>query len=280
MRFPTRQLGFSSSQKTIYWYMQDLAHVPDLSLKEEQDLLQQIAADPCSQETNDARKRLIEGNLRLVVRLACRYQPSGLELSDLIQDGNLALVQATQEFDPGRNQHFRLFITRRIGWALSQKARAFLYERHILEPGYEPFHPLRAPILKALAHDAIDEQALAFEFPEERFVSLDVLLKEVDTNALLTDDLSPNRLFSSDEETPDEAYLARERGMDLAYRLQSLTPKERLVLTYRYLLGVSLSLEEVGKVLGISRERVRQLEEQGIQKMRHPRISRTLRHLL
>lgn len=268
------------SSQSIHWYLQDLATVPELSLKAEHDLLQQIAADPLSPKANDARQRLIEGNLRLVVRFAHRYQSFGLELADLIQEGNLALVRAAQEFDPKRSQHFRPFAARRICWAFAQMVKKHLRERYLLEPEREMPRPLRSQILKALAHDAIDEQALPCDLPEARVVSLDILLNAMDTDEVSTDDHSYRHLSCSNDEMPDEAWLAQERRCCLAGCLQDLVPQERLVLVYRYLLDVAASLEKVGEALHVSRERVRQLEAQGIQNMRHPRISRKLRRLL
>lgn len=268
-----------ASNEAIHWYLQDQARIPVLSLKAEQELLQQIAADPLSDEANDARKRLVEANLYLVVHLARRYQPFGPELPDLVQEGNLALVLAAQRFDPLRGQRFKPFATRRVCWTLYRVAEKHLRERHLLEPDMEPVHPLRAQVLKALAHNTIDEQAVVFDLPEERFVSLDSLLEEIDTDDLLTDDRFSAHAHYNDEADSDEKYLAQERSADIADCLQVLTLKERLVLVHRYLLDHSQTLAEVGKTLRVSRERVRQIEERGIRKMRHPRVSRILRSL-
>ena len=254
--------------------------MPVFSPKAEREAIQRIAADPLSKEADDARKLLVEANLRLVVRLARRYQPCGPELSDLVQEGNLALIKAAQQFDPQRSQHFKPFATRRVCWALYNTVKEYLQERHLQEPKMEPIYPLRARVLKALAHHAIDEQALVFDLPEERFISLDVLLEEKDTDECLTDDRFSAHAYYDEETDPSEIFLALERGTCLAACLQSLTPRERLVLTHRYLLEISQTLEEVGKVLRATSARVRQLEERGIQKVRHPRLSRTLHSLL
>jgi RNA polymerase primary sigma factor len=137
-------------------------------------------------------------------------------------------------------------------------------------------------VLKALAHNAIDEQALVFDLPQERFISLTVLLEETNTDPRLTDERSSRLMYCSDHivPVPEEFFISQERGVWIAACLRTLTMKERLVLIHRYLLDISQTLEEVGRVLGVTRERVRQLEVRGIQKMRHPRISKTLRSLL
>jgi RNA polymerase primary sigma factor len=137
-------------------------------------------------------------------------------------------------------------------------------------------------VLKALAHNAIDEQALVFDLPQERFISLTVLLEENDADPSFRDERS-SRLACCNDHTvsaPEEFFISQERGIWIAACLRTLTMKERLVLIHRYLLDISQTLEEVGRVLGVTRERVRQLEVRGIQKLRHPRISKTLRSLL
>lgn len=254
--------------------------MPVLSLNAEQEVVQQIATAPDSAEADAARTRLIEANLRLVVRLARRYQPFGEALADLVQEGNLALIKAAQQFDPLRSPHFKPFATRRVCWALYRVVEEHLRERHLVASDMEPIHPLRAQVLKGLAHNAIDEQALVFDLPEERFVSLTALLEETDTDQPFPDERSSAHMYNCDETAPEEVYLAQERGRAIAACLQTLTTKERLVLTHRYLLDIAQTLEEVGRTLGVSRERVRQLEERGVRKMRHPRNSRILRSLL
>jgi RNA polymerase sigma factor (sigma-70 family) len=179
------------SNEEIHWYLQDLAKMPVLSLKEEQDVVRRIAADPHSREADEARKLLIEAHLRLVVRLARRYLPFGLELADLIQEGSLALTKAAQQFDPQRSQHFRPFATQRVIWTLHRMAEEHLRERHSLDAEEtEPIRPLSAQALKALLHDGLDEQAMVFDLPQERFISLDALLDELDSYNLRPDDRS------------------------------------------------------------------------------------------
>jgi RNA polymerase sigma factor (sigma-70 family) len=263
-------------EEEIQWYLEDLTTIPPLSFKEEQEEIQRIAAAPDSREADAARKRLIEAHLRLVVRLAHRYQPFGVELADLIQEGNLALTTAAHTFNP-RQKSFKAFATRRISRTLYRMVTAHIRENHLVEHGLElSIHPLRTQLLKALAYNAIDEQVLVFDLPEERLFSLTALLDEADTDFALSDDRSSDYTFCYDEMTPEAHYLAQERSTIIAACLHQLTMKERLVLTHRYLLGIAQTLEEVGRILGISRERVRQIEERGIRKMRHPRILRSL----
>ncbi len=253
--------------------------MPVVSLKAEQEVVQQIATDPHSAEAHAARTLLIEANLHLVVRVAYRYQPFGVALADLVQEGNLALIKAVHQFDPLRSSHFRPFATRRVCWALYRVVETHLREKHLWESDVELIYPLRSQILKALAHNAIDEQALVVDLPEERFVSLDLLLEEGD-DLYLTDEWTSDHTSSYGETDPEQVSLVQEQGREIAASLQTLTIKERLVLTHRYLLDGAQTLEAVGRLLGVSRERVRQLEQRGVQKLRHPRTSHLLRSLL
>ncbi|GAC1343468.1 MAG: hypothetical protein NVSMB27_03430 [Ktedonobacteraceae bacterium] len=285
MSYRAQQPGDITSNEEIHWYLQDLAMMPVLSLKEEQDVIQQIAVAPHSAEATAARTLLIEANLRLVVRVARRYQPFGPELADLVQEGNLALVKAAQQFDPQQSNghYFRTFAAQRVCWALYRVVEEHLQERHLLEADSMPLRPLSTKVLKALAHNAMDEQALVLDLPTERFVSLDALLDEGDTDNDAADGRSSGCICctgESDITNPHESYLAQECRVWVAACLQNLTTKERLVLIHRYLLDRVQTLEEVGRVLGVSRERVRQLEERGIRKLRHPHSSHILRSLL
>jgi RNA polymerase primary sigma factor len=107
------------SDEEIRWYLQDLALMPALSPRAEQEVIQQIAADPDSAEADAVRTLFIEANLYRVVRFARRYQPFGPEFADLIQKGNLALMKAAQRFDPERSHHFRFFAMRRVRWVVN-----------------------------------------------------------------------------------------------------------------------------------------------------------------
>jgi RNA polymerase primary sigma factor len=263
----------------IQWYLQDLATLPVLSQEAEQAVIQQIAADPCSQEASAARHLLVQANLRYVVPLARCYVLFGLEFADLIQEGNLALFQAAQQFDPQRNKHFKPFALRRVRRSLSLVVKTHLQKRHWLEPESETRHLLPAKVLKALVGNAIDEYALVLDLPEERFVSLEAFLEALPSGDASPDDRFPAH-FLADEVAVDTNVLKRECERCIAGCLQTLTLRERVVLVHRYLLGFWQSREAVAKTLHITYQRVRKLEEQGLQKLRHPRNATVLRDFL
>ena len=222
----------------------------------------------------------------MVVRLARCYQPFGPELADLVQEGNLALTRAAQKFAPQPGQRFGPFASRAVCWGLLRLVIEHLREKHLWEAdaATEPLHPLSARVHKALLRNAIDEQALVFDLPEERFISLDILLAEADTDACLSDDRSFDHTFccdESNESAPDERYLAQERREVIAACLGQLTTEGTP--------GADSSLSpgwssDAGRVLGgrfgCTRELVRQTELRGLRKLRHPHFSKILCSLL
>jgi RNA polymerase primary sigma factor len=277
--------GTVGSDEEIRWYLHDLAMLPALSPRAELEVVQHIAAHPTSAEADTARNQLIEANLRLVVRLARRYHPFGPEFADLIQEGNVALIKAAQHFDPVRSPHFKLFATRRVCWALSRVVREHLRENHLIDPEgeMEPISPLKAAVVKALAHNAIDEQALVLDLPDERCISLDVLLAEADTDHPLSSDCFPNNTCcheTSNESNPDESYVTQERAALVSACLGTLTTKERLGLAHRYLKDPVQSLDALGQTLCITREHVREIELRALRKLRHPHCAKILCSLL
>lgn len=278
MRDSSSQFYDLASTEAFYWYLQDLAKIPVLSLKAEQEMIRQIVTDPLSREANEARNLLVKVNLRFVVRLARRYAPFGVELPDLIQEGNLALIKAVRQFNPQRGSHFRRYALQWVNWSLYRLVDAHLAERHLVEPDSEAIRPLSAQALKALARNTIDEQALAFDLPEKRFISLEMLLEELDSD----DSPSNNRLSahtSYGDEALGEHVLQQERVRWIAECLQTLTLRERFVLTHRYLRRFSYSLESLGRKLCITRERVRQVEARSLQKLQRSYNSKILRSL-
>ena len=174
MNYRTRS-SREPSQEELSCYLQDLATLPVFSPEEEQAMVQRIAIDPHSREADAARAQLISSNLRLVVGLARSYQPFGVELADLVQEGNLALIQVAQQFDPQRHPHFRPLAKRCVCLALyhiTKEHQAYLSEHHLFKPDHEALSSLRTHVLQALVHHVIDGQTPIFGSVEEDAVSL------------------------------------------------------------------------------------------------------------
>src|SRR2546421_2028342 len=263
-------------------YLRDIRGLGLLTHSEEIDLAQRAALGD-----ERARRKLIESNLRLVIAIARRYTSTGVPLIDLIQEGNLGLMRAAEKFDYRRGCHFGTYATWWIRQAVSRAAgeqsRLIHLPEHVAtrlrkvrrvaaqlsqENGLDPLPEQIAAACNLDVNDVIDllsviEQPVSLDTPvdEEARYSLADTLEDCTTPA------------------PSETASQHLLGEDLHRALVVLTPRERAVITLRYGIGDghSRTLLEVGKELGISRERVRQLEVVALMKLRSISGNVTLR---
>lgn len=230
-----------------------------------------------TRQYNLNRRTLIESNLRLVVYVAKRYRGMGMELSDIVQEGNLGLMEAVERFDPRRNVRFSTYaiwwIRQAITRALSQKlrtvkvpfeklvlARAAIKARSRLEMRLGR-KPRTEEIAKEVGRPAQKVQAALSFLP--RMESLDELLTE-DGSARWTLQADPS------SRSPWDSMLERDRREKVNAILEMLPPRQRLILRMRFGIGLQTehSLAEIGELLRISRERVRQLEVDALKRLR------------
>lgn len=254
-------------------YLRDIRGLGLLTHTEEIELARRVAAGD-----ELARRKLIESNLRLVIAIARRYTSTGVPLIDLIQEGNLGLMRAAEKFDYQRGCHFGTYATWWIRQAVSRAAGEQSRLIHLPEHVATRLRKVRrvaAQLSQENGLDPLPEQiALACNIDVDEVKDLlGVIEQPVSLDAPVDDEARYSLADTlEDSTTPAPAETASQHllGEELHRALALLTPRERSVITLRYGIGDgrSRTLLEVGKELGISRERVRQLEVVALMKLR------------
>ena len=267
----TRQT--TGAEDAFQSYLRDIRGLGLLTHAEEIDLAQRAAA---GEEL--ARRKLIESNLRLVIAIARRYTSTGVPLIDLIQEGNLGLMRAAEKFDYRRGCHFGTYATWWIRQAVSRAAGEQSRLIHLPEHVATRLRKVRrvaAQLSQENGLDPLPEQiADACNIDVNEVIDLlGVIEQPVSLDAPVDDEARYSLADTlEDSTTPAPAETASQHllGEELHRALALLTPRERSVITLRYGIGDgrSRTLLEVGKELGISRERVRQLEVVALMKLR------------
>ncbi|HEV2123086.1 MAG TPA: sigma-70 family RNA polymerase sigma factor [Chloroflexota bacterium] len=278
--------GDSMQADAVWQYLKDIHDIPLLSGKEEVALAQRI-----EQGDTDALQQFTISNLRLVVSIAKRYTGRGLSLIDLIQEGNIGLMRAVQKFDWRRGYKFSTYATwwirQAITRAIADKGRTIRLPVHVSE-ALTKLNAVQQRLTQELRREPSDEEIgreLGIDPVRVRDTRLAARLPASIDQPFGEDDETSVADFVSDleERGPDE--LAHERLLrQEAERTLSaaLSERERLVLQMRFGLGGGniYPLEKIGERLGLTRERVRQIEAQALRKLREPDVSRRLRHFL
>jgi RNA polymerase primary sigma factor len=276
---PRQALG---SEDAFQSYLRDIRGLGLLTHAEEVDLAQRAAVGD-----ELARRRLIESNLRLVIAIARRYTSTGVPLTDLIQEGNLGLMRAAEKFDYRRGCHFGTYATWWIRQAVSRAAGEQSRLIHLPEHVATRLRKVRriaAQLSQENGLDPLPEQiAEACNIDVNEVIDLlGIIEQPVSLDAPVDDEARyslADTLEDSAAPAPAETASQHLLGEELHRALALLTPRERSVITLRYGIGDgrSRTLLEVGKELGISRERVRQLEVVALMKLRGISNSAALR---
>jgi RNA polymerase primary sigma factor len=263
----------TGSEDAYQSYLRDIRGLGLLTYAEEIELARRITAGD-----ELARRKLIESNLRLVIAIARRYTSSGVPIQDLIQEGNLGLMHATEKFDYQRGCHFGTYATWWIRQAVNRAAGEQSRLIHLPEQVAMRLRKVRRVATRLSQENGLDplpEQiAEACDMNLDEVIRLLGLIEQPISLDAPTDDEARFSLADTleDSAAPDLSETASQHLLDeqLHQTLALLTPRERAVITLRHGIGDGLSrtLLEIGKELGISRERVRQLEVVALKKMR------------
>jgi RNA polymerase sigma factor (sigma-70 family) len=270
---PDSREASERGRELIAMYLQEISRVKLLTAEEEQELARRVQAGDA-----DAERRLVEANLRLVVKIARRYLHRGLSLLDLIEEGNVGLLHAVRKFQAGRGTRFSTYATwwirQAVVRALANQARTIRLPVHV-ELLLSQYLKQRNVLTQKLGRPpTIEEVAAVMNRPAAELEQLESLRQHpvsLDKPNASDGKGSLGDTVEDPSPTPGAAMAAVLRARaDLATVLQDLPDRERTVVTLRFGLGGEepMTLERIGGRLGLTRERVRQIEGAAIKQLR------------
>lgn len=312
----TRELVLDDLQNidtddTIGLYLKEVSRVPLLTAEEEVELAQRIERGRMAREElargnvsirrrhelrrliEDgwaAREHLITANSRLVISVAKKYMGRGVPFLDLIQEGNIGLIRATKKFDYRRGHKFSTYATwwirQAVTRAIADQGRTIRVPVHMGDQINKLLRTQHQLTQRLGREPSVDELALALDVPPKKVENMIQVARRPLSLETPTDDEEDSVLgdFIEDDEAPppDDTATYNLLREHLEEVLNSLPPREVRILQLRYGLldGQAYTLEEVGRKMGVTRERVRQIEAQALSRLRHPTIRRKLRDYL
>ena len=269
----------------VRMYLKEIGKIPLLSSEEEMELAKRI-----SEGDENAKKRMVEANLRLVVSVAKHYLGRGMQLLDLIQEGNMGLLKAVEKFDHTKGYKFSTYATwwirQSITRAVADQARTIRIPVHMVETINRVSRTSRALVQELGREPTLAEISAYLNIPEEKIaevmkiaqdpVSLETPVGEEDDSHL------GDFIQDSEVKEPAESASYNMLRQQLSEVMQTLSPRECKVLRLRFGLedGRAHTLEEVGREFDVTRERVRQIEAKALRKLRHPSRSKILKDFL
>ena len=269
----------------VRMYLKEIGKVPLLSAEEEIEYAQRM-----EEGDEEAKKRLAEANLRLVVSIAKRYVGRGMQFLDLIQEGNLGLIKAVEKFDYRKGYKFSTYATwwirQAITRAIADQARTIRIPVHMVET-INKLVRVQRQLLQELGREPSPEEiAETMDIPVERVREIQKISQEPVSLETPIGEEEDSHLgdFIQDDNVPVPAEAAASTLLkeQLVEVLGTLTEREQKVLRLRFGMddGRARTLEEVGKEFSVTRERIRQIEAKALRKLRHPSRSRKLKDYL
>ena len=269
-----RNTAEETTSEALAIYLEEIGQIPLLDAEEEKRLGMESAAGDES-----ARRRLAEGNLRLVVSLAKHYTGRGVALMDLIQEGNMGLMRAAEKYDYKKENRFSTYaawwIREAMQRAIDQQSREIRVPVHVAE-NMKRVQKAAKELQQALGRDATPKEIAEKlgDRTEEDVTNILVYLQNPVSLETPVGDDGENSLGDMVEDrtesTPEEAIELLVRKEEVKEMLKALNEKEQWVISRRYGLedGRPCTLEEIGEALGVTRERVRQIEKRAMEKLR------------
>ena len=269
----------------VRMYLKEIGKVPLLSAEEEIEIAKRM-----EEGDEEAKKKLTESNLRLVVSIAKRYVGRGMLFLDLIQEGNLGLIKAVDKFDYRKGYKFSTYATwwirQAITRAIADQARTIRIPVHMVETINKLIRVSRQLLQEYGREPTPEEIAKVMNISENKVREIIKIAQEPVSLETPIGEEEDSHLgdFIPDDDAPVPAEAASQTLLkeQLADVLKTLTPREEKVLRLRFGLedGRPRTLEEVGKEFNVTRERIRQIEAKALRKLRHPSRSKKLRDFL
>lgn len=267
---------------SVRLYLREIGKIPLLSAEEELDLAHRVVAGE-----KEAKDKMAEANMRLVVSIAKRYVGRGLDLLDLIQEGNTGLLRAVEKFDPDKGFKFSTYATwwirQAITRAIADQARTIRIPVHMVETINKLLRTQRRLTQELNREPTNEEIAAAMEIEVDKvehimkikqdISSLDASIRDDEEESVLADFIEDEDTISPEESATNQLLKEQVKGM-----LGALTEREQKILKLRFGLedGKQHTLEEVGQEFSVTRERIRQIEAKALAKLRKHKDAKKL----